>query len=180
MQGLIGFSTSKSWIAKVIKFFRKSQFSHCFVVIGSINGRALVAEAGSFEVRIAPLDRFLNAGSKIELWMAYVPEEKIKDGINEIVTLVGKTYGWFQLVGFIWIWICDKLGCKGKSNPFRNGIICSEYVYYFLREVDYKYINQFTPDETAPDHIYNALQIDKKSKLVATSDYGSSDLIWEI
>jgi hypothetical protein len=175
-KGLVGFSTSNSFISKAIRWFRKSEFSHTFVVLDNFYDTAIIGEADTFKVRLAPLYTKVKKGSKVELWETPISEELISSGIQEIMKLTGRPYGFGQLIGFIWIWFCEKICKKQKSNPFHNGIICSEFVYYFLLLIGYKFL-KMKPDNIAPDHIRKAFMKDGSSTLYAISDFDSEELI---
>jgi len=176
MKGLIGFSTSKSWISKVINWFRKSDFSHTFVVLGEIEGKPVIGEAMEMGVRIAPLSKYLNKNTKLELW-SIETDNNPSEPIKKVMDLTGRWYGFFQLVGFVWSWVWEKLGIK-KGNPFTDGIICSEYVYYYLEAVRYSDPNLFAlgANNVAPDHILNSIRQKADSHLVAISEYNSEEL----
>lgn len=175
---IVGFSTSNSsWISKVIRFFRKSEYSHTFVYLGSIADIPLIGEASTWGVQISPLH--VKKTSRIELWeIQGVDQTKLDLALSSVMSLTGKSYGYFQLIGFIWIWLLEKLGLKAKSNPFQDGIICSEYVYYFLKAIDYIPIKNMKANEIAPDDELNFFRVDPKAKCVAQCDFGSNFLTW--
>jgi len=158
LRGCIGFSTTKdSFISKAIRWFRSSHVSHTFIILD----RYTVLEAGFFKVRMNPLKKYFKKSEYVEI---YKPKEvdssTIERAIGKIMDLRGRRYGRLQLLGFIWIWLLRKLFIDPK-NPFTKGIICSELVYLYMKELGCKGIEDYTKDEVAPDDL-----------LVICRDYG--------
>lgn len=183
--GLIGFSVTKGFISKAIQFFRGDCiYSHTFVVFGPTAwGDDIVGEAGTFEVDLVPLKKYAHKDYRMELWeidLSDVDPEKIKQASLKLTKMVGKTYGYLQLVGFIWVWLLSKFGWT-VNNPFEGGVICSEYVFYFLKEIGYPMLNELGLDanNVAPDHLRMLLMADPAAKIVAHSDYGEGTITWE-
>ena len=124
IKGLIGFTKDNSFISKAIRFFRKSEYSHCFIIVDNLISKTIVGEAMEFGVRLEPLSKYLKKGTTLELWNVDIDPITKVEGLKKIMTLVGRTYGYLQLIGFVWIWLWNKFGIK-KDNPFKGGIIYS-------------------------------------------------------
>jgi len=182
--GLIGFSVTKGFISRAIQYFRGSKYSHTFIVFGPTPwGDDILGEAGTFGISLVPLQKYASEKYKMELWeidMSEVDSEKLNAATRKLTGMAGKTYGYLQLVGFVWIWLMNKFG-RRVDNPFEGGIICSEYSYYFLREVDYEMLNDLglNANSIAPDHLRLLLMADNKAKVVARSDYDEDTITWE-
>jgi hypothetical protein len=183
--GCIGFSTSGSWVSKVIMWFRsrwysgrKAKFSHCFVVFGELDGKILIGEAMEFGVRVSPLDVCLNEDTRVEIWnpLGMVVDEKRKlAAMQKVMGMTGRMYGYFQLLGFIWMWLWWRIFKRVKQNPFTDGVICSEYVFYYLKACGYNGLGD-NPDCVAPDDIYEKLD-GGLGELIAVSPYGTEKIV---
>lgn len=176
---IVGFSTCEEFVSKAIRFFRpNAKFSHTFVVLGDFVGEKLVAEAGTFQVDCIPLSLYDNKDYRVQMFEVEVSGD-VEDSVRKTLQLVNKPYGYLQLVGFIWVWFWAKLGHK-EQNPFDEGIICSELVYYFLRDVGYEKLVELDldPNDVAPDHLRILIENDPRSRLVAHKEYGDEKLIW--
>lgn len=187
MTGLIGFSWNrKSWVSKVIGFFRKSFYknppSHCFVVFGSLLDETIVGEASDPRIRLNPLSKYLNnKDKKTELWfLSTIPTAKKEEVCVELMDLVNKKYGYIQLFGFIIIWLCNKIGIKYNTNPFTQGMVCSEYVNHSLDRMGFvnEFLRNLDHNSIAPDHIHLAFSEDKRCVKAAICDFGHGGLEW--
>lgn len=72
-----------------------------------------------------------------ELWeinTEFTEEEEIEASLRYLFYLYsGKSYGYGQLLYFIYRWAFEGVGLKApKNNPLGSGLICSELVYYYL------------------------------------------------
>jgi hypothetical protein len=146
IEGAIGFSSSPSWISRVIKWFTKSKWSHCFVVwrvIGPTDDDVLLIEAGEFQVQIVTLGKYMRGNYEFEILNVspLINSEKKKEADKKLVSKVETLYGWLQLIGFgIVILLRKWFGWKSKKNIWGRGKICSEVVAEYLIDcgIDYK------------------------------------------
>lgn len=179
IKGLVGFTRDRSIISKIIRIIRGSKFSHCFVITGNLVDKTMIGEAMEFGVRNELLQKYMGKNSVVELWDIENIDASVKVvGLKRVMDLTGRNYGYFQLVGFLWIWLMDKFGVQ-KNNPFQGGIICSEYGYYFLKEIGYNKLDDIEPNSIAPDHIRNVFLEDINVKRVARKLEGETVLTWE-
>lgn len=140
-EGLIGFSSSPSWISRVIRWFTKSRWSHCFVVWKVLDGEngdgwhVLVIEAGEFTVQIVPFAKYLRKDSVFELYdVSSITDNALKERADlSLLKQVETLYGWLQLIGFGIVILMRKwFGLKRRHNIFGMGKICSEVVAEYL------------------------------------------------
>ena len=187
MTGLVGFSWNrKSWVSKVIGFFRSSYMkhppTHTFIVFGELLGEIIIGEATDPRIRLCPLSKYIdNPDKKVELFeITGLAEIDKKHVCIQLMDLVSKKYGYLQLFGFIWLWLLNKLGITADSNPFKKDMVCSEYVYFALREMEFRndLLETLEINSIAPDHIHIALTEDIRCKKVAISDFDKKELEW--
>lgn len=137
MKGAIGFSRQKkNWLSKVIRWFTRSQWSHTFIIY-QVEPEILVAEAGTFEVKIVPITKYESRKYATTFFFPdHLPVTDIEIGIKRARADLEKPYGYLQILGFIPVVIAKRLlGLKIK-NPMRGGMVCSELVLEYLRGAD--------------------------------------------
>ena len=180
-RGDVGFSdyTGKSWffqlLARAIRFFTKSKWSHTFQLTLEDESQGLfVTEAGDYGVAIHSFEKYNKPGVyKYEVWRVMAPEEALESGITRVVSLDGKAYGYTQLIGFILVWIVKKLTGKKVNNPIGGGRVCSELVLAGMqstfdwwsqkstepavKEVRDKFM-KMDKDTTSPEDIYEVFK----------------------
>lgn len=151
-----------NFVAKCIRFFTKSRWSHTYVipleddVVGHI-----VEEAGPMGVVCCSIDKYEDKTEYIaEFWRPMVTsEDQVDIAIRRIWKMMGKSYGYTQLLGFILVWVWYKITRRKANNPIRGGIICSELVLEYLKalfpnEECFKRMNR---DTTSPQDIYKVI-----------------------
>lgn len=162
LRGAIGLSDYTGggffqFIAKCIRFFTKSQWSHTFAVtmedafLGPI-----VEEAGPVGVVNAGIDKYIDGPFYLKLWMPKTTEADVNRGIQRIFPMLNKSYGYFMLLGFILVWLWYKTTLRKANNPFRGGIICSELVLEYLKAVfpEEQALQKMDRDTTSPEDVY--------------------------
>ena len=187
--GLIGISISRSWISRAIQWFRDGIVfddedniaTHCFVTFGKIVDEIIVGESTNPKIRLAPLNKFYcKKGKRVELYRIpdLSPTLKVK-AIKNLMPLTGKTYGYGQILGFIWVWFCFKLGFKADNPNSNEGIIvCSKYCFRYLKNIFYQdtELMNMKARNVAPDNLHKSLK--QHAKLVGVSDFNQVDIIW--
>ncbi len=177
--GMIGFSSSKTWFGKLVKFFTESKWSHCFVVGYPYKGlseeREMVFEANN-NVMLTPFD--INYRSNPE--MSYeiyriknltdAPQSTIDKMVEDILFnfIINKSaiqYGYTQLLYFVWAWIRAKIGLPlnpAKSpNWFKSGLICSglEFDFWIMYKALCKFIEgKYQYNTIPPEAFYEIVQ----------------------
>ena len=173
IRGAIGFSYYKKGgffglLARAIRFFTHGKWSHTFTVIGRLEGigTPLVSEADEFGVNINLFSKYLDTGTyNFELYAPQISDLKKDIGIQECLALEGKTYGYFQLLGFIIVWLVKKLTGKSIKNPIGGGIICSEEVlrYCLAVGIEEEKFKQLDADTTSPKELYQIISTSPES-----------------
>lgn len=147
----IGFSSNKkNLFSKLIKWFTKSKWSHCFIVFEKIEEDFIIIEA-SFHggVKFNLLSRYQNPNHyDLEL----IPCRDLDIGC--LLPYIGGNYGTFQILGNC---ISRLLGLK--KNIITDDLVCSELVYIALVNNGYDQLLQnFEPNLVAPEDIYECLK----------------------
>ena len=158
--GMIGFSFNSSKtniLAKAIRFFTSSKFSHCFLVIDPVLDEPAVIEASEI-VQVIPLARYFEFKDESFLLFSLPVADKAK--VDSAVAAIffyhsGMKYGYFELLWFLWSWLVKKVFGKviKKGNPFRAGIICTEVVWHYINALGGEYakcVSEFDPDTISP------------------------------
>lgn len=174
IEGLVGFSyCPQSIISKAARFFRKDWMhdapSHTFLIAGKIGDELLVIESTTPQARIVPISKLMEDKYIFELWHVANVDVDIKiNAIKEMMRDVTTKYAYLQLVGFIWVWFWNKLK-REVSNPFKKGLICSEFVYKALQKMGYKdsVLKNLGANNIAPDHILASFKANKYCSIVA-------------
>jgi hypothetical protein len=164
LRGAIGFSLYKKGgffglLARAIRFFTHGKWSHTFVVIGKLEGtdEYLVSEADEFGVNINLFSKYLDEATyNFELYEPKTFPANIDVGIQECLKLEGTIYGYFQLIGFIIVWLVKQVTGKKIKNPIGGGIVCSEEVLRYclklnIAEAKFKALDE---DSTSPKDLY--------------------------
>ena len=176
LTGFVGFSTCNSFVSKAIRYFSHGTWSHTFLCLGEHLGEELILEASTYEVRIAPLSRFYDKGSRLELWQpGLIDRDTHIACMRKAMLMVGRGYGYFQLIGFIWPWVLHRVGIRA-SNPFWDGVICSELVGAELIEARYLPLVNDSVNDITPDTIDEAFHRDGVSIKKAVKEYGECQL----
>jgi hypothetical protein len=143
----IAFTQSNQWGARLIRWFTKSEWSHCFIVLDDdLEGEALCFESS------------MTGGVKLSLWSRYATTKKSVfdiEGITSIKPLyqyLGKNYGYLQILGYP---IAKLFGLK--HNPIKKDYVCSEIVLRFLLSNGYKEFECLDPNSATPQDVYDIL-----------------------
>jgi hypothetical protein len=159
--GAIGFETDRaSWISKIIRFFTRSQWSHVFIVAAEdlVTGKREILEADWQGIQKAFLDKYQGKHIKVALYQVNLPLTQRIDALAACMTLVGRSYGYLQLVGLALILPLRWVGIY-KTNPISSGRVCSELALRYLQqlEVDYRF-EQMDRDSTTPQDLFAIIE----------------------
>jgi hypothetical protein len=129
--GDIVFSTQRNpgFYARGVRFFTKSEWSHCFIIMTDVAGEPAALEA-DLKCQVVPFNK--EYGEKdIDIYEVYRPIKATKEELEASVNRVyreyaGEVYGFLQIPWFMWDAICHRLGWSSGKNWFPNGAICSE------------------------------------------------------
>jgi len=150
-----------SFLAKCIRFFTKSRWSHTFCVTmeDDLLG-PIVEEASTYGVANCSIDKYIDGPYDFKLWRVVATDDQIDAGIRRVFARLGVIYGYAQLIGFVLVWVWYKITLRKANNPFRGGIICSELVLMYLKGVfpgnpDLAKMNR---DTTSPEDIQKFIE----------------------
>lgn len=146
----IGFSTSKTWYARVIRWFTKSKVSHTFFVVPAL-GHELVFEEGTFGWTVRTLEDLAKQDTIVAL---VTPKYPILVGFEKSLKDLGQPYGYGVLLGMFFVMIARSMGRRIR-NPFRSAhsMICSERGISVLQDSGYPGSEHFDPATTTPEDL---------------------------
>jgi hypothetical protein len=168
-KGAIGFSRKKrNWVSRIIAWFTRSQWSHTFIIYQD-SPEILVVEAGMRQVQLVPISKY--ESSKYDV--AYFAPDlvhmfKIEAGISKVKGKIEAPYGMLQFVGFVPVIILRRLLGMKIPNPLRGGIVCSELVLQYLREIDPQgKWGGMDKNAVSPEDLFSALAMDNRFRPMA-------------
>jgi hypothetical protein len=148
-------------LAKCIRFFTKSRWSHtfCIVMEDDLLG-PIVEEASTKGVEACSIDKYIDGPYYFKLWKVRAADDQIDAGIRRVFNRMGVIYGYAQLIGFVLVWIWYKFTLRKANNPFRGGIICSELVLMFLQSIfpDNPELQKMDKNTTSPEDIQEFIE----------------------
>jgi hypothetical protein len=98
-----------------------------------------------------------------DVWEIYRPIKASKEDIDRanlylLNNTSGVIYGVFQRYWFIIDWALNKIGFRSKRKNFwPHGIICSEALYLYIRELGGEYaqsVSHLSENKVDPDELY--------------------------
>lgn len=119
----IGFSTSNSWVSRLIRWATDSDVSHTFLLV-EIDGIEFVAEASFSGFRLILMRNWIRGNEIVDIIEPLVPLDK---GWLVAEDWLGESYSWTGLIGYGWVVIGRKLKRK-FHNPIHESksLFCSE------------------------------------------------------
>jgi hypothetical protein len=159
--GDIAFSLNKhSVYSKLVMIFTGGAWSHCFFLSDGFEGE-LVAIESDLKVQVVPVAQYFepDAPDVFELWRPIGVDPMVLQAATykAFRKYAGQTYGFAQLFWFVWRWLCGKFGYTPRKNWFPGGVICSEFLLYYLLEIGGSHAEAFkhlTFDECDPEQLY--------------------------
>jgi len=174
--GLIGLVSKKQgFVEDAIHFFTESIWDHTFVLVGDVpDCDTVIREATKHGVVYHTLVQYFVPDTRTEIWDLGHVEDFCK-ALQDTRSQLGISYGVLTLVGFVWVWLCKKLGIS-VHNPFDQGHVCSEDTSIILRCAGFniepeKKCNEITPEDVAR-------YLAKNGRLIGYSDYNSCEITW--
>jgi hypothetical protein len=161
MKGTIGFCRKKAGLlSKVIRWFTRSDWSHTYIIYQD-TPEILVAEAGTCQVQLVPITKYESSKyANVFFVPRHVDVSLIENGTKKVRGKIETTYGWLQILGFIPMVIARRLLFMKIPNPARAGIICSELVLLYLRELEPGYLwDSLDRNAVSPEDLYKMLLI---------------------
>lgn len=136
-QGDIGFVDNSKFniVARLIKWFMGSKWTHCFYVLGKINGVIMVIEMSDFHVTIAPLSRYLD-GRPVSIIRKENIQEHDKVAMTKpLLSKLGMMYGYLKLVCMAPRRILMKMNIKTRVL-IQHEWVCTDVPYTALQEIE--------------------------------------------
>ncbi len=147
----IGFSTTNTWVSRVIRFMTGSEISHSVILYyDSFLERKMVLESADIGFRLISWDSFLLDNVLVEVFPiseVYNPQE----GVRKAMDWLGTSYSYRTLLGHLLMIISEKVWRKIK-NPLTsaNAMICSESCILMLQAIGYPGAIALDPQDTTP------------------------------
>ncbi len=132
----------KGFLPKAIKFFTKSEVTHCAIDAGNIFGEESTLGAEEI-IAILPKEKWQNEEYElIEFKIGLIAESALQNEVRKIYKkYIGMKYGYLQLLWFCYRWFVEKFGIdvRKSGNWFPEDIICSEFLFYYLQRISLYY-----------------------------------------
>ena len=150
MKILIGFSTSRAWYSRIIRYLTGAKVSHTFLLLrGALLGEDMVLEASMLGFTLRTFSAFKTAGNQIV--SLRTPKVPLDGATLYALQWLDKFYDYTGLLGMGWV----ELGKHFKrqwSNPLHtpNALFCSESVAKILQLASYPGAEYLSPESTSP------------------------------
>jgi len=171
LRGAIGFSSyvvppKNLWdrfmrlVAVIIRWLSQSKFAHTFIWMWNDPALGPVvyeASDNGVTVNFADPEGYLDPSKYfVKVFMPLVPPMDINRGLLNVRRFNGYMYGYFQLLGFAFVYVWRFITGKSVNNPITSGIICSELVIVYLKYVfpAEDEIQRMDRNTTSPEDIY--------------------------
>lgn len=158
----VGFSTSTSWVSRLIRWATASRVSHAFLLLDGKHAHPvfgdLVLEAEWCGFDLSTKETLTRGTTKI-LYLV--------DPLWDLDAAVKTSGGWLKekynyegLFGEAWVSIGRRLGKKWRS-PLRNSrsMFCSEAIVFVLQAAKYPGADNLDPQSTSPENLFDFLEI---------------------
>lgn len=164
--GCIAFSHPKKlgFYSKSVRYFTKSQWSHCFFVGPAYMGELIVIET-DLKVQAVPFwKEYIQKDADVfEVYCPAVASMEDMETAARVAFLsgAGETYGFLSIPWFAIRSLYRRI-FKGdlKVNFSRSGMICSELLVIYLKALGGEYERAFqhlSDNETSPEDIYEVV-----------------------
>lgn len=114
MNIVVGFSTSRAWYSRLIRWFTKSKCSHTFLLVKMLD-ELLVFQEGPLGYGAKSFEDFKTQNQVVDL----VHVAGLEDGFKKSLPDLGTPYGYLPLLGMFPVMIARRLGWHMK-NPLRG------------------------------------------------------------
>lgn len=152
----IGFSTSATWHARVVRWMTRSKVSHAFFILeNSFLGDDLVLEADPPDVHLRALSEFVKTNRIVKT--VEMPET-LRVGISQAVRLLGRPYDYRAFFGVGLVVIGRWLRRKWR-NPFnaRKSLDCIEMIVSVLQLSGYPGSERLDATQLSPQQLMEFL-----------------------
>jgi len=156
MNDRIGFSTTKKWLSRLIRWFTKAPVSHSWILYFDVDfAQEMVLEATLEGVRIIPYEVFKQHNIIVK---TFIPEIPLKQGFAKVGEKLGTLYDFAGLLGMLWV-LLGRWFKRKFRNPWDNpqALFCSEFVAQVLRWSYYPGTEYWVPENMTPADLYQFL-----------------------
>jgi hypothetical protein len=153
MDDCIGFSTTKAWVSRIIRWFTGAAVSHAWLLYYDVDfGQTMVLEATLEGVRIIPYEAFKRHNLIVRV---FTPRHSLKPGLIKAGDTLGEHYDFTGLLGMLWVLFGRWLRRKWR-NPWieTHAMFCSEFVAQVLQWAAYPDTEHWIPAEMTPEDLY--------------------------
>lgn len=160
---MIYFSNNKKgFLPKLIRFFTKSNVSHCGIICDPFENIPSAIESSDL-VQIVPFSRnYIESKNEEYILFKLSGEAEVPATLGPLfIKYAGLKYGYFQLIWFMWRWLTNLFGVdiSRQKNWFTNNVICSELVYDYFIMLNHPDVNEklkdFNQDTVQADDLLN-------------------------
>ena len=157
MDVVFGFSTSRAWYSRLIRWATKSKCSHTFLLV-NVEGELLVFQEGPLGYGVRSFEAFKTENEVVDL---VPPKHSILEGFRKSLVELGQPYAYVQLVGFGLVLLARTLGWHLSHNPFssKRSTFCSERGARVLQDSGYPGSERLEPSMTSPEDLLEFLSI---------------------
>ncbi len=165
--GAVGFSLYRKkgffgLLARAIRYFTHGKWSHTFVcfIDDEVTGNWVI-EAGELGVAVDNFDKYLDPNTyDFVLYAPKTTPDVVNKALQRVKRLNGKSYGYLQLLGFVWVWLIRKITLKKVNNPIGGGWICSELALDYCMDLGLEHarFEECHRDTTSPEELRRIIE----------------------
>jgi len=161
---IIGFSTSKSILSRLIRWITKSKVSHTYLRL-NIKGHDMVLHSNQHGVNFDQWEDFKANFEIVAEFELNIANEQESNAWNYAIAQLDKPYDFLAITGFLWVLLNKRIKRK-VSNPFpnRSAYFCSELVIESLKAADFERANELDRELTSPEDLIKFLSSHDKAE----------------
>lgn len=152
------FTTSRSWISRLIRFFDRSPASHVSILFESAElGGSWALEADLAGVRLRPEARWARGKRVVGRFRS---RSSLPGNLRAAAALVGRRYDVTALVGFAWAILMWRWFRRKVRNPLASprAYVCSEFVVHLREGGGLPEFEGLDPERTSPRVLWRVLK----------------------
>ncbi|OHD65718.1 MAG: hypothetical protein A2176_13875 [Spirochaetes bacterium RBG_13_51_14] len=160
----IGFSTTRLFISRIIRWATRSSCSHAFIAFddAALKMRMVMqAEAWGYELR--PWKRWIRHNTLVAEFRPVGP--RLDEALRETATRLGTKFDYWSafIIGIKSLfqsWSRNRYSLNLNQSPWK--LTCSEAVVRFLMHGGYTAVKRLDPETTSPGSLLRAVLASKK------------------
>jgi hypothetical protein len=158
----IGFSSSNSWISRLIRWLTSSDVSHTFLLV-TIDGKEFVAEAAFSGFRLI-LKRNWDKDNRVA--DLFTPIVSLDKGWEAVEDWLGERYGYEGIFGYMWV-VLGRMIKRKWHNPIHESkaLFCSEANTKVLQESGWPGADQLDAASMSPGALRDFVKASFKGNL---------------